>query len=345
MNFIKSQILRIVLIIVFIFLALQTFRDLFIIQKEKLNSYMVLIPEGTFSMGSEGIEAYNNEGPVHEVKIDPFYMDIHEVTNAQFLKFVEETGYITTAEKTFIYDNIKKDIPLSVKKGPDTFLERGTLMFKPSNDSISLIDESDWWEWAKDINWRNPIGKGSSYEDYMNHPVVHVSWTDAISYAIWAGKRLPTEAEWEWAAKGGKINSLYPWGNQSINDLPMKANFWQGNFPNDNTIKDKFYFTSPVCYYQSNGYGLYDMAGNVWEWCMDYYDKDTYIYQKINGLCINPTGPKTSINKELPLRVLRGGSFLCNESYCSGYRVTRRTGNSENTSSNHIGFRCAKDID
>ena len=179
----------------------------------------------------------------------------------------------------------------------------------------------------------------------MNYPVVHVSWEDANAYAEWAGKRLPTEAEWEWAARGGKKNKKYPWGDISINASPMRANFWQGVFPVKNSLEDGYYFTSPVGSFNSNGYGLNDMAGNVWEWCSDYYDPNIYKKRKSDSLCINPLGPLRTPSDNNNHRVLRGGSFLCNDSYCSGYRVSRRTGNSENTSSNHIGFRCVLDID
>ncbi|MFL2995282.1 MAG: formylglycine-generating enzyme family protein [Candidatus Neomarinimicrobiota bacterium] len=305
---------------------------------------MVAVPGGTFYMGSEEIDAYKNESPVHKVKVNPFLMDINEVTNAEFLTFVNETGYKTTAEKKIDIEEVRNIFPKQTKQFNDSLIMPGSLLFKPSGTKISLKDESAWWQWVRGVNWRNPNGKLSSIENKMTYPVVHISWEDASAYAAWAGKRLPTEAEWEWAARGGKKNKKYPWGNTSINKSPMLANFWQGDFPYKNTLEDKFYFSSPVGSFISNGYGLNDMAGNVWEWCSDYYESSFYEKQKSKTLCINPTGPSRKEVKHSPLRVLRGGSFLCNDSYCSGYRVSRRTGNSENTSSNHIGFRCVMDI-
>tara|TARA_Y100001980_G_C14556556_1_gene348558 strand:+ start:410 stop:1447 length:1038 start_codon:yes stop_codon:yes gene_type:complete len=312
-----------------------------------LNHYraMVLIPEGIFLMGSDNEDAYENESPVQKVKVNSFLMDINEVTNKEFLNFINETGYKTTAEKPIDWESIKHMFPDGTKKINDSLLLPGSLLFKSPQFSINLDDESKWWIWVEGINWRKPNGKNSSIEDKMNYPVVHVSWEDANAYAEWAGKRLPTEAEWEWAARGGKKNKKYPWGDISINASPMRANFWQGVFPVKNSLEDGYYLTSPVGSFNSNGYGLNDMAGNVWEWCSDYYDPNIYKKRKSDSLCINPLGPLRKPNDNNNHRVLRGGSFLCNDSYCSGYRVSRRTGNSETTSSNHIGFRCVLDID
>ena len=305
---------------------------------------MVAIPGGTFFMGNDEKDAYKNESPILKVKVSPFLMDINEVTNAEFLTFVNETGYKTSAEKKIDLEEVKNIFYKQAKQFNDSLIMPGSLLFKPSGTKISLKDESAWWQWVRGINWRKPNGKESSIEDKMNYPVVHISWEDASAYAAWAGKRLPTEAEWEWAARGGKKNKKYPWGNTSINKSPMLANFWQGDFPYKNTLEDEYYFSSPVGSFISNGYGLNDMAGNVWEWCSDYYESSFYEKQKSKTLCINPTGPTRKVDNHFPLRVLRGGSFLCNDSYCSGYRVSRRTGNSEDTSSNHIGFRCVMDI-
>jgi len=313
-------------------------------QKLLINKGMVAIPGGTFFMGSEKKDAYKNESPIHKVKVNPFLMDINEVTNAEFLTFVNETGYKTTAEKEIDIKEMKNILPMQTNHFNESLIMPGSLLFKPSATKISLKDESVWWQWVGGVNWRNPNGNQSSIEDKMNYPVVHISWEDASAYAAWAGKRLPTEAEWEWAARGGKKDKKYPWGNTSINKSPMLANFWQGDFPYKNTLEDEFYFSSPVGNFISNGYGLNDMAGNVWEWCSDYYESSFYEKQKSKTLCINPTGPPRKVKNNSPLRVLRGGSFLCNDSYCSGYRVSRRTGNSEDTSSNHIGFRCVMEI-
>ncbi len=314
--------------------------------KEKLNRHgnMVLINGGIFLMGSDSEDAYENESPLQKVKVNSFLMDINEVTNKEFLDFVNETGYKTTAERPIDWELIKYMFPLVTKKINDSLLLPGSLLFKSPQIATNLDDESKWWKWVAGINWRRPNGDNSSIEDKMNYPVVHVSWEDASAYAEWAGKRLPTEAEWEWAARGGKKNKKYPWGDMSINTSPMRANFWQGIFPVKNSIEDGYYFTSPVGSFNANGYGLNDMAGNVWEWCSDYYDPSIYEKRKSDTLCINPQGPLRKLNNANEHRVLRGGSFLCNDSYCSGYRVSRRTGNSENTSSNHIGFRCVEDL-
>ncbi len=330
-----------------LFLLIPVILILFVFLKETVNSHsnMLLIPGGIFPMGSDSEEAYENESPVQKVKVNAFLMDKNEVTNKEFLEFIKETGYKTTAERPIDWELIKHMFPDGTKKINDSLLLPGSLLFKSPQFSINLDDESKWWSWVEGINWRKPNGKSSSIENKMNYPVVHVSWEDANAYAEWAGKRLPTEAEWEWAARGGKKNKKYPWGDISINASPMRANFWQGIFPVKNSLEDGYYFTSPVGSFNSNGYGLNDMAGNVWEWCSDYYDSETYEKRKSDSLCINPTGPARKLDGANGHRVLRGGSFLCNDSYCSGYRVSRRTGNSETTSSNHIGFRCVLDID
>ena len=309
---------------------------------------MVLIPGGKYFMGSDGVGAYANEQPVHQVIVDSFFMDKYEVTNYQFLQFVNETGYKTTAEKKISWNDMKTQLSPNTLKPPDSLLEAGSLVFQGSTYPIPLNDESRWWKWKKNASWKNPFGNNRSIKKMMDHPVVHISWEDAVEYSKWVGKRLPTEAEWEWAAKGGMRNAIYPWGNESINKAPMKANFWQGHFPYFNAKKDGFYFTSPVGSYLPNEYGLFDMAGNVWEWCSDFYHIASYANDEKKGVCKNPKGPKTSFDPSEPFvikKVLRGGSFLCNDNYCSGYRITRRMGTSKDTGLSHTGFRCVKDLD
>ncbi len=314
---------------------------------QNIPNNMVLIPGGEYLMGSDKSESYTNEKPVHRVVVSSFFMDKYEVTNQQFLQFVNETGYITTAEKKINWDEMMSQLRPGTSRPPDSLLEPGSLIFKASSYPIPLNDESSWWEWEKGASWKHPSGKNSSINEIMDHPVVHISWDDAVAYAQWAGKRLPTEAEWEWAARGKKTDAIYPWGNESINETPMKANFWQGHFPYKNTKQDGYHLTAPVGSFISNEYGLFDMSGNVWEWCSDFYHINSYSYDKEKGICINPKGPKTSYDPSEPFaikKILRGGSFLCNDSYCSGYRVSRRMSSSKDTGLMHTGFRCVKDI-
>ena len=314
---------------------------------ENIPLNMVLIPGGKYLMGSDKSGAYLNEKPVHQVIISPFFMDKYEVTNQQFLQFVNETGYVTTAEKQINWPDMVSRLPPNTPKPPDSLLKPGSLVFKKSEYPIPIDDESKWWIWKTGASWRYPLGENSSIKDILDHPVVHISWDDANAYAQWAGKRLPTEAEWEWAARGNKKNATYPWGNESINKEPFKANFWQGHFPYHNTKQDGYYFTAPVGSFPSNDYGLFDMAGNVWEWCSDFYQFNSYSLDKEKGICKNPKGPKTSYDPSEPYavkKVIRGGSFLCNDSYCSGYRVSRRMSSSKDTGLSHTGFRCVKDI-
>ena len=314
---------------------------------QNIPNNMVLIPGGEYFMGSDKLESYTNEKPVHRVVVSSFFMDKYEVTNQQFLQFVNETGYTTTAEKKINWDEMMSQLRPGTSRPPDSLLEPGSLIFKASSYPIPLNDESSWWEWEKGASWKHPSGKNSSINEIMDHPVVHISWDDAVAYAQWAGKRLPTEAEWEWAARGKKTDAIYPWGNESINETPMKANFWQGHFPYKNTKQDGYHLTAPVGSFISNEYGLFDMSGNVWEWCSDFYHINSYSYDKEKGICINPKGPKTSYDPSEPFaikKILRGGSFLCNDSYCSGYRVSRRMSSSKDTGLMHTGFRCVKDI-
>ncbi|WP_264791403.1 formylglycine-generating enzyme family protein [Aureispira anguillae] len=306
---------------------------------------MVLIPEGILHMGGDNDQADPNEFPKHNVSIRSFWMDANEVTNAQFAAFVDATGYITVAERPIDWEEMKKELPPNTPKPPDSLLLPGALVFQATKHPVRLNNPSLWWRWTSGATWRHPEGPNSNIEQKMDHPVVQVAWEDANAYAKWAGKRLATEAEWEWAARGGQKDAIYPWGNDPVNQGAPKANFWQGIFPYQNQLKDGFYSTAPVKSFAPNGYGLYDMAGNVWEWCEDWLD--VAYYQKAAAQKANTSGPTTAYNPAMPLlkeKVMRGGSFLCSDSYCSGYRNARRMGSGTDTGLNHAGFRCVKDI-
>ncbi len=304
---------------------------------------MVWIPGGSFMMGADNNQAAPDEYPKHKVTVDGFWMDATEVTNAQFEKFVKATGYVTTAEQKPDWNELKKQLPPGTPRPADSDLVPASLIFVSSKYDVSLDDYSQWWQWKKGADWRHPHGPGSNITGKSNYPVVHISWYDAQAYCKWAGKRLPTEAEWEYAARGRLVNNIYPWGNEPVDEGIPKANTWQGKFPVSNTLRDKYYYTSPVKSFKPNGYGLYDMAGNVWEWCQDYYRFDYYRMVSAPGGIKNPKGPDNSYDPDEPYaakRVIRGGSFLCNESYCSGYRVARRMKSTEDSGMEHLGFRC-----
>ena len=293
---------------------------------------MLLIPGGTLDMGGDNEQADPNEFPKHKVQISSFWMDETEVTNARFARFVEATGYVTVAEQPIVWEEMQKDLPPGTPKPPDSLLQPGALVFYQTEQPVPLDDPSRWWRWTIGANWRHPEGPGSSIEDRADHPVVQVAWEDATAYAKWAGKRLPTEAEWEWAARGGLENAVYAWGNDPANEGMPKANFWQGVFPYKNDLKDGFYASAPVRSFPPNGYGLYDMAGNVWEWCGDWFDFG--FYKTGSASVTNTQGPGKAYNPYMPFqqeKVIRGGSFLCNDDYCSGYRNARRMGSSVDT--------------
>lgn len=224
---------------------------------------MVLIPGATFSMGGDNKQASEDEYPKHAVTVSPFYMDVSEVTNAQFQKFIDATGYITTAEKKPDWEELKKSVPPGTPKPSDDMLVAASLVFKQSAGPVDLNDYNQWWSWVKGADWKHPEGPNSSIKCMENYPVVHVSWEDAQAYCKWAGKRLPTEAEWEFAARGGLTNEIYPWGNEGINEGQSKANSWEGKFPYLNEQKDGFVMAAPAKSFKPNGYGLYDMAGHV----------------------------------------------------------------------------------
>jgi sulfatase modifying factor 1 len=318
---------------------------------------MVWIPGGTFRMGADNTQAMEDEYPKHTTTVSAFWIDNTEVTNAQFAAFVKATGYITTAERKPDWEELKQQLPPGTPQPDESLLVPASLVFSPPDHPIPLNDYSQWWSWKKAANWKHPHGPGSDWKGKEKYPVVHISWYDAQAYCRWAGKRLPTEAEWEFAARGGLKDNIYPWGNEPVGTGQKKGNFWEGHFPDKNMDDgdqsgghqsggDHFYYTAPVGSFAPNGYGLYDMAGNVWEWCADYYNNTYYSTVNRPGGVTNPKGPEKSYDPDEPYakkRVIRGGSFLCNESYCTGYRVSRRMKSTEDSGIEHLGFRCVSD--
>jgi formylglycine-generating enzyme len=306
---------------------------------------MVWIPGGEFMMGSDSETVWPDERPAHRVRVDSFWMDEQEVTNAQFQAFVVATGYITTAERAPSAEEILKQSPPGTPAPAPELLVPGSLVFTPPAGKVSLDDYSQWWKWTRGASWKHPDGPGSTIEGKDNYPVVHVAWDDAVAYARWAGKRLPTEAEWERAARGGLEGKPYVWGDQAPSDTANLANIWQGEFPTRDSSLDGFAGLAPVKSFPPNGYGLYDMAGNVWEWCSDWYRADTYSDQAAGGVARNPQGPASSLDPAEPgqaKRVHRGGSFLCTEQYCTRYMIGTRGKGEISSGSNHVGFRCVK---
>ena len=312
---------------------------------------MVWIPGGSFLQGAvpQDKTAMNHEKPQHPVSVDGFFMDITEVTNAEFAKFVDETNYVTIAERVIDWEDMKKQLPEGTPKPHDSILQPGSLMFKKTKSSLpNLYDFSQWWRWAIGVNWRHPSGPDSNIEGKDNHPVVHISFEDAQAYCKWAGRRLPTEAEWEYAARGKRTSTIYFWGDDK-SELSKMVNSWEGEFPVNNTLEDGFERTASVKSYAPNDFGLYDMAGNVWEFVSDWYSIKYYETLKAsNQDIINPQGPDKSYNPNQPYtpeKVIKGGSFLCSDSYCASYRISSRMGSSLDSSSEHIGFRTVASLD
>lgn len=310
---------------------------------------MVWVPGGSFVMGND--KGMPDEKPAHDVELDGFWMDETEVTNAQFQAFADATGYQTIAEKTPKREDFVGQVA-DINEIPAENLVAGSICFNPAFDRKRLVKQGPlWpyqvWKYEKGANWRHPEGADSSIADRMDHPVVHVAWDDAIAYCEWAGKRLPTEAEWEYAARGGLKGKTYPWGDERNPDGKWLNNIWQGEFPEENKNEDGFLATSPVRQFPANGYGLFAMSGNVWEWCADFYRPEYYDVSPRR----NPRGPDDSFDPNEPglvKRTQRGGSFMCSDDYCIGYRTSARMKGEPKSSTFHVGFRCvvgAKDLE
>jgi formylglycine-generating enzyme required for sulfatase activity len=305
---------------------------------------MVWIAGGEFTMGSEDAIARRNEQPPHRVKVTGFWMDQTPVTNARFEQFVKATGYVTLAERKPDWEELRRQLPPGTSKPDDSVLVPGSMVFTPTEGAVDLSRMENFWRWTPGASWRHPEGPGSSIKDRAMHPVVQVCWDDAVAYAAWAGKRLPSEAEWEFAARGGST-TRYSWGDEFTPGGKFMANTWNGRFPYENTKADGFERTAPIRSFAPNGYGLYDMAGNVWNWCADWYRPDSHVEMAKEPLCCDPKGPTHSVspvNPYQPERVTKGGSFLCHESYCASYRPSARRGLPPDTGMSHVGFRCAR---
>ena len=282
----------------------------------------VWLPGGEFSMGSD--HHYPEEGPARAATVEPFRMDIHPVTNHQFRRFVEATGHVTLAERS--------PDPAAYPEARPEDLVPGSLVFRMTSGPVNLGEYWRWWSWTPGADWRHPRGPGSSLDGLRDHPVVHVAYRDAAAYAGWAGMELPTESEWEYAARGGLDGAEFTWGDSDPQETAPLANTWQGRFPYENTELDGWIHTSPVGSYPPNGYGLHDTAGNVWEWT-----RDTYRVAPVEAPCC---APQTNGETPAPTRVIKGGSHLCTIQYCFRYRPAARQPQTIDTSTSHIGFRC-----
>ena len=292
---------------------------------------MVWIPGGSYLRGSES--GQGDEKPVREIKISGFWLDATEVTNDQFNEFVQETGYVTVAER-------RPDSSQFPGVDP-SLLKAGGIVFMPPGEPVSLRNHYAWWTYVAGANWRHPTGPDSDIQGKGNYPVVQMAWEDAVAYAQWAEKRLPSEAEWEYAARGGVAGNEFVWGNEVTPNDQWHANVWQGDFPNQNTVADGHYLMAPVRQYPPNSHGLYDMAGNVWEWCLDWYMPDYYAKSPSQ----NPPGPNQSHDPNepgMPKKIMRGGSYLCSDLYCEGYRLWWRMKSAPDSAMSHTGFRCVR---
>jgi sulfatase modifying factor 1 len=305
---------------------------------------MIWIAGGEFMMGCTGENCSEVEMVPHKVKVDGFWMDETEVTNKQFRKFVEETKYLTVAERPIDWEELKKQAPPGTPKPPDEVLQPGSLVFTPPTGVVALNDYTQWWNWVIGANWQHPQGPGSNLEGKDNHPVVQIAYEDALAYATWAEKSLPTEAQYEFAARGGLDAKTFSWGDELNPQGKYLANYFQGSFPNNNTGDDGFVGTAPVKSFPPNGYGLFDMTGNVWELCSDWYGvtQKSAAQNKVDN---NPVGPAATADPTDPYaikHVSKGGSFLCSNQYCSNYKPSGRQGSAYDSGMDHTGFRCVK---
>ena len=308
---------------------------------------MVWIQGGEFTQGSNEVYARPEEQPAHKVKVSGFFIDITEVTNAQFAEFVNATGYVTTAERAPTMDEIMSQLPPGTPQPDSALLVPGSMVFKMSDTRLLSDDYRQWWFWVPGASWRYPEGPDSDIAGKEQHPVVQVSWDDAVAYAKWAGKRLPTEAEWEFAARGGLKNKKFAWGDEEPEGKKQRANIWHGSFPDSNSADDGYIRTAPVKSYPPNGFGLYDMAGNVWEWCSDWFD-DEYYKSLAGKVTVDPQGSDHSFDRAEPYttkRIQKGGSFLCHISYCERYRPSARQQSTHDSGMSHVGFRCVMSVD
>ncbi|MDN3594911.1 formylglycine-generating enzyme family protein [Zunongwangia endophytica] len=305
---------------------------------------MVWVSGVKFTMGAKDGDPYAlpREKPAHPVAVDGFFIDQTEVTNAQFKKFVAATDYITVAERPIDWEEIKKQVPPGTPKPADSVLEPGSMIFRKELENITnLNDYSQWWEWKRGANWKHPQGPESSIEGKDSYPVVHVAYEDALAYAEWADRDLPTEAEWEAAAYGQLHGGIYTWGDDS-SKLNENANTWQGQFPVKNNPEDGYKYLAPVKSFPPNSLELFDMTGNVWEFTKDNFDTRYYKKAIKQGELLNPKGSTSFYNQDNPYqkeKVIKGGSFLCNKSYCSSYRISARMGTSMDSGTDHLGFR------
>jgi formylglycine-generating enzyme required for sulfatase activity len=305
---------------------------------------MIWVAGKTFLQGAKNTDkfAMPREKPAHKVTVDGFYIDITEVTNKQYSKFVEATKYITIAERKIDWEEMKTMLPANTPKPHDSILQPGSLIFnKNVNVAVNMNNYQQWWAWKIGANWKHPEGPNSTIEGKDDYPVVHIALEDALAYCKWSNRRLPTEAEWESAAQGTNSDAIFTWGNNKT-ILNSNANTWQGTFPTKNDSKDGFKFISPIKSYPSNSIGLYDMTGNVWELTSDLFNVNYYKSLDISKPLLNPKGANKSYSPSNPYQkenVMKGGSFLCHDSYCASYRISARMGVALDSGSDHMGFR------